>query len=363
MRLKTLGVIVVAALGFFTVIYWMGDLGRMEAREHEQQEELLELGMQLFGADNQTVDVTIGDEGFDPEEARLPVNGSINFINQLDVPVTVSAPGLTATIQPGQEAAQRFTAEGTINVVAEGTNSILGLTVGPEALNPGAANCARCHGPDGEGGSVEVDGQARAVPNLRSASLAQKYQNSLQKFSDMSYIELAIRFGGIVVSGDLNSPMPAWSYQVGGPLNEEQLAALTALVESWAEETLAEPQPTGTPVPTDDPEVGREIYLTPGSGTPCSSCHQVDLSGVPGTFPSLETIGSELVTDLPTPVSGLEQMQADYDEDPRLFLEKWIRDSSGNYNDGESTGMPAYPEDVLPEDQLQALITYLLEQQ
>ena len=55
-------------------------------------------------------------------------------------------------------------------------------------------------------------------------------------------------------------------------------------------------------------------------------------------------------------------MQADWDEDPRLFLEKWIRDSSGNYNGGESTGMPPHPESQLSESALQALITFLLTQ-
>ena len=55
-------------------------------------------------------------------------------------------------------------------------------------------------------------------------------------------------------------------------------------------------------------------------------------------------------------------MEADYAADPRTFLESWIRDSSGNYNDGQSTGMPAHPEGQLSESALQALITFLLTQ-
>ncbi len=55
-------------------------------------------------------------------------------------------------------------------------------------------------------------------------------------------------------------------------------------------------------------------------------------------------------------------MPADYEEDPRLFLEKWIRDSAGNYNDGTATGMPPHPESQLNESQLTALITFLLSQ-
>jgi hypothetical protein len=55
-------------------------------------------------------------------------------------------------------------------------------------------------------------------------------------------------------------------------------------------------------------------------------------------------------------------MIADYEADPRTFLEQWIRDSAANYNDGETTGMPPHPEGQLSESQLTALITFLLSQ-
>ena len=55
-------------------------------------------------------------------------------------------------------------------------------------------------------------------------------------------------------------------------------------------------------------------------------------------------------------------MTADYEEDPRMFLELWIRDSATNYNDGVATGMPPHPEGELTESQLTALITFLLSQ-
>jgi len=376
MLLKTLGVLVVTALSFFTIIYWMTDAGRQTSREQEQQEELHELGLQLFGRDSLFVEVGITDEGFaqredpaDPEsdwapiaELHLPVNGSIHFVNETPLAVTVSSPEFELEVPAdGGEADRQFTREGTVEVRAQGSESILGLTVGPDALNAGAANCARCHGDTGEGGVVPGSDPAYPVPNLRSVSLADKYRRSQLVYVDRSYIELVIRYGGVVVTGNVNSPMPAWSYEVGGPLNEEQIAAVTALVESWAEETLAQPQATGTPVP-DTPEAGREVYLAPGTGTPCSSCHRDDLSGVEGTFPNIQTIGSALVTDLPTEPAHLDQMIDDYEQDKRLFLEKWIRDSAGNYNDGTTLGMPAYTEEQLPEDALQALITYLLEQ-
>ena len=61
-------------------------------------------------------------------------------------------------------------------------------------------------------------------------------------------------------------------------------------------------------------------------------------------------------------LEDFNQMIADFEEDPRLFLELWIRDSAGNYNGGEPTGMPPHTEEQINESQLRALITFLLAQ-
>ena len=90
----------------------------------------------------------------------------------------------------------------------------------------------------------------------------------------------------------------------------------------------------------DTPEAGQQVYTDAG----CAGCHGADLAGQEGVFPSLQNIGNEPVTDLPTPISQLDKLEADYADDPRTMLEQWIRDSSANYNDGTPTGMPAHPE-------------------
>ncbi|HET6379924.1 MAG TPA: cytochrome c [candidate division Zixibacteria bacterium] len=217
----------------------------------------------------------------------------------------------------------------------------------PTAENPATANCAQCHGPDGRGGTVGDTGVQ--APNLHSARIAEKLRVNPE------YVNLVIRFGGVVVSGNVNSPMPAWSTEVGGPLTIEQIDALTALVESWAEEAAQEP-PQEVP---NTPEAGQEVYASAG----CGGCHGADLAGTE-IAPSLLNIGNEPIVgaDLPTPISQEEKLIADYEADPRMMLELWIRDSAANYNDGQSTGMPPHPEGSLPDDALQALITFLLEQ-
>lgn len=208
---------------------------------------------------------------------------------------------------------------------------------------PAAAGCAQCHGADGTGGDEE---SPVIGPNLHSRSIAEKLR------ANPNYVHLVVSYGGIVASGNVNSAMPAWSAEVGGPLNVQQIEAVVTLVEEWAAEAAEQPVED---VP-DTAEAGAEVYSTAG----CATCHGAELEGTSG--PNIQTIGSEVITDLPIEPSGLDQMIADYEEDPRTFLELWIRDSAGNYNDGESTGMPPHPEGQLSDSALQALITFLLEQ-
>jgi len=211
------------------------------------------------------------------------------------------------------------------------------------------ANCANCHGKDGTGGEVGTSG-VRA-PNLHSPTIAEKLK------VNPNYVNLVIRFGGVVVSGRVESPMPAWSSEVGGPLTIQQVDALTALVTSWTEEAAAA-APSAAPSVPDTPEAGAQVYQEAG----CVNCHGPELAGQPGVFPNLQNIGNEPVTDLPTPISQLDKLEADYADDPRNMLELWIRDSAVNYNDGTGTGMPAHPEAKLNDSALQALITFLLDQ-
>lgn len=215
-----------------------------------------------------------------------------------------------------------------------------------DATEPAAAGCARCHGADGTGGPIPNDPDGREAPSLHTRSLANKLAVNPE------YIRLAVSYGGVVVSGNVNSPMPAWSAEVGGPLNEQQIEAVVALVEEWAREAASAP-PEDVP---DTPEAGAEVFASAG----CAGCHGSDLSG--GVGPPLTNIGNEMGANLPQEVSQQDQLIADYAEDPRAALERWIRDSATNYNDGNPTGMPPHPENVINESQLRALITFLLTQ-
>jgi mono/diheme cytochrome c family protein len=215
---------------------------------------------------------------------------------------------------------------------------------------PAAAGCARCHGDDGMGGEIPNDPDGRSAPSLHTASLAEKLRVNPE------YVRLVVSYGGVVVSGNVNSPMPAWSSEVGGPLNEQQIEAVVSLVEGWAVEA-GEQAPEEV---EDTVEAGQGVFSSAG----CAGCHGPDLTGST-SGPDISAIGNGPITDFGgdfiTP-SDTDQMIADFEEDPRLFLEQWIRDSSGNYNGGEPTGMPPHSEEQINESQMRALITFLLAQ-
>ena len=254
-------------------------------------------------------------------------------------------------------AESRRMADRTEEIAVEEHEYALQVFGPPSEEQPAAANCARCHGEDGRGGPIPGDPNNRQAPSLHTKRIADRLAINPE------YVNLVIRFGGIVASGDPRSPMPAWDPEVGGPLTDQQIEALTALVEDWAAEAAAAEEAEGEQPVENTAEVGAEVYAAA-----CAQCHGPELEGSEQEgevlFPPLTNIGSEPILNdgLPTDVVHEDQIAADYEEDPREFLRKWIRDSAGNYNDGEGTGMPPFPENELSDDELEALITFLLEQ-
>ncbi|MEX0630817.1 MAG: c-type cytochrome [Chloroflexota bacterium] len=352
MRMKALGVALMVGFAAFTTFYWITDAPRREGFEVVDIDELPDFGLLVFLPDDTyTIDVDVTDAGFSQAEVALTeisvfVNTTISFKNLTGAELTVSGTGtrpFEVVIGDTRTSPVKFDEDGETTVAAGGVESTLLVMAGPPHLTPYGANCARCHGVDGTGG---------IGPNLHSLSLANKWLQTGGRQGLNNYVQWVITLGGIVRTGNIQSLMPAWGQEYGGSLTRQQIEALTALIGEWAEETLANP-PEEVP---DTVEAGAEVYVAAG----CAGCHGQELEG--GIGPNLQTIGSRLVTDLPVPVSGLAQMQADYDSDKRAFLEKWIRDSAGNYNDGTDTQMPPFPESDLSAAQLQALITFLLDQ-
>ncbi len=359
MTSKTLATILLVVMGMFTALYWLTDASRREGVFEEQQAALVTLGLEYFGPDNQTYEVTVSPAGFDPATITIPENATIGLVNTVGTDLTAIGTGAHAfelNVPAGTTGNARFQAGGVSTVTIDGVPGSLEVTAGPEFLNPAAANCARCHGPEGMGGPIGDTGVI--APNLHSRSLALKWQatggavaGDGQPAILDNYVNKVIRFGGVVVSGNIKSVMPAWDPEAGGVLTKEQIEALTALVGTWANETLSQPV-VETP---DTVAAGAQVYID----AQCVTCHGASLEGAVG--PNLQTIGTAPVTSLTTPISGLDKLVADYNSDPRMMLELWIRDSATNYNGGAGTGMPPHPEGSLSPSALQALITFLLD--
>jgi len=332
MRIKALGVMLMVGFAAFTTFYWIVDAPRREVFSASRDEELLEFGRIVFLPDDTyTIDVDIGPQGFSQdvgEEAQaldaieLFVNSSISFKNVTGGPLTVTGVGTTSfvlAIEDDRTSPVKFDEEGETTVTAAGVDGQLVVTAVLPHLQPYGANCARCHGVEGEGGV------AAGAPSLHSLELANKWAQTGGAQTLNNYVSWVITLGGVVRSGNINSLMPAWGQEYGGSLTRQQIEALTAMIGEWAQETLDNPPPTPGPDVPDTPEAGAGVYASAG----CASCHGTNLEG--GFGPNLQTIGSALITTVPplvTDTLDIEQMQADYDAEKRTFLEQWIRESA-----------------------------------
>ena len=127
------------------------------------------------------------------------------------------------------------------------------------------ANCARCHGTEGEGG---------IGPSLNA-------QEKLYQHLSEEYLRNVLEVGGRYVCGNPESAMPVWSDRNGGPLNYRQIEELIAFLraENTEEYEVRDPElnePTGrhfrgwvdpnyAPAPEATPFP--ECWSRPGGGT------------------------------------------------------------------------------------------------
>jgi mono/diheme cytochrome c family protein/plastocyanin len=90
------------------------------------------------------------------------------------------------------------------------------VTAVEQGYNLFEANCARCHGVNGEGGIGPVlNDQAKLFDHLNA-----------------NYIKNVLTVGGRYVCGNPNSVMPVWADTNGGPLNYVQIQDLIAFIRA-----------------------------------------------------------------------------------------------------------------------------------
>jgi mono/diheme cytochrome c family protein/plastocyanin len=121
------------------------------------------------------------------------------------------------------------------------------VTAVERGYNVFEANCARCHGVNGEGG---------IGPTLNR-------QDKLFAHLNENYLHTVLATGGRYVCGDANSLMPVWSNQASppGPLNYRQIDELVAFLRATNDVTyIVRDAELGTPL--KDPLTGKVKTFT-----------------------------------------------------------------------------------------------------
>jgi mono/diheme cytochrome c family protein/plastocyanin len=146
------------------------------------------------------------------------------------------------------------------------------------------ANCARCHGEQGEGGIGPVlNDQAKLYQHLNE-----------------DYLRNVLEVGGRYVCGNADSQMPVWSDRNGGPLNYRQIEELVAFLRAPSDQEFEVRDPELNE-PTGDHFNGwvDPSYRPEPGATPYPDCWVDAVSGgggggggspAPSADPNAETI-------------------------------------------------------------------------
>jgi mono/diheme cytochrome c family protein len=159
------------------------------------------------------------------------------------------------------------------------------------------ANCARCHGNNGEGGVGPVLNDQGKLYNTVTA----------QGFSgpghlNPDYMHNVLEVGGRYVCGDPNSVMPAW-LEPAGPLNyrevEDIIRFITASKDTEFVYQELHPEPGTTAAPPITVQGWRDpAYTPPPDATPVPACWRAPTGGGGGE-PSAAPVESPGTADSP----------------------------------------------------------------
>jgi mono/diheme cytochrome c family protein/plastocyanin len=152
----------------------------------------------------------------------------------------------------------------------EAQDELQQVTAVERGYNLYQANCARCHGVNGEGG---------VGPVLND-------QMKLFQHLNAQYIHNVLVAGGRYVCGNPKSLMPVWAEENGGPLNYVQIEDLIAFIRAPSTQEYQKRDPElNEPVIGDDGKVETfkgwrdEAFKPEPSASPVPDCH----SGNQGT--------------------------------------------------------------------------------
>ena len=183
------------------------------------------------------------------------------------------------------------------------------------------ANCARCHGDNGQGGIGPIlNDQMKLATHLTSA-----------------YINNVLTAGGRYVCGNPDSLMPVWASSNGGPLNYIQIEDLIEFIRAPSDQTYEvrnpdtnEPVESGGKVQTftgwRDPN-----YVVPETATPVPACWSSTPGATGGVVLNQQAASVNFVVpSLEAPADKPFQIAFD-NQDPAIPHNIQIADGTGKF--------------------------------
>ncbi len=214
-------------------------------------------------------------------------------------------------------------------------------------------HCRKCHGGRGEG--VGQLGPALSDRHFFSGRKSEVgWLDSLDEYIVATTVHGRMMATRPLYAGNgLTAVMPPWLIRHGGPLREDEILSLARFIMNWEATALGKVRLKTLDLPSPDlsdpqtVQAGRQIYTHH-----CSSCHTLNGErNLQSTGPSLEGIAKTAGSRLAKTTS------ADYIRQSVLIPDAFLVERfSKETGDHESCGA------VLPEDQLQSVIAFLLQQ-